>query len=171
MKVFLLCSLNDEDYRRPCFEFFKSLSEAHQSVIDYIANDIKDDKYGADREIKYVMDISFPKNRRMRIDYSYGNEHFLVFEVFEIQVSDGDFLCIFHHAYDGVGFCIEKIGTFEECRNQMLDSAAQTANDFNIDITDEDVFEVNEGDSCVDTGEEWHMCDIIQFNKSEIKWR
>ena len=74
MKVFLLCSLNDEDYRRPCFEFFKSLSEAHQSVIDYIANDIKDDKYGADREIKYVMDISFPKNRRMRIDYSYGNE-------------------------------------------------------------------------------------------------
>ena len=29
MKVFLLCSLNDEDYRRPCFEFCKSLSEAH----------------------------------------------------------------------------------------------------------------------------------------------
>lgn len=168
MKVFLLCSLNDENYRRPCFEFFKSLSEAHQSVIDYIANDIKDDKYGADREIKYVMDISFPKNRRMRIDYSYGNEHFLVFEVFEIQVSDGDFLCIFHHAYDGVGFCIEKIGTFEECRNQMLDSAAQTANDFDIDITDDDVFEVNEGDSCVDTGEEWHMCDIIQFKVNEI---
>lgn len=168
MKVFLLCSLNDENYRRPCFEFFKSLSEAHQSVIDYIANDIKDDKYGADREIKYVMDISFPKNRRMRIDYSYGNEHFLVFEVFEIQVSDGDFLCIFHHAYDGVGFCIEKIGTFEECRNQMLDSAAQTANDFDIDITDDDVFEVNEGDSCVDTGEEWHMCNIIQFKVNEI---
>lgn len=168
MKVFLLCSLNDEDYRRPCFEFFKSLSEAHQSVIDYIANDIKDDKYGADREIKYVMDISFPKNRRMRIDYSYGNEHFLVFEVFEIQVSDGDFLCIFHHAYDGVGFCIEKIGTFEECRNQMLDSAAQTANDFDIDITDDDVFEVNEGDSCVDTGEEWHMCNVVQFKVNEI---
>lgn len=168
MKVFLLCSLNDEDYRRPCFEFFKSLSEAHQSVIDYIANDIKDDKYGADREIKYVMDISFPKNRRMRIDYSYGNEHFLIFEVFEIQVSDGDFLCIFHHAYDGVGFCIEKIGTFEECRNQMLDSAAQTANDFDIDITNDDVFEVNEGDSCVDTGEEWHMCNVVQFKVNEI---
>lgn len=169
MKVFLLCSLNDEDYRRPCFEFFKSLSEAHQSVIDYIANDIKDDKYGADREIKYVMDISFPKNRRMRIDYSYGNEHFLVFEVFEIQVSDGDFLCIFHHAYDGVGFCIEKIGTFEECRNQMLDSAAQTANDFDIDITNDDVFEVNEDDSCVDTGEEWHMCNVVQFNLNDIQ--
>lgn len=168
MKVFLLCSLNDEDYRRPCFEFFKSLSEAHQSVIDYIANDIKDDKYGADREIKYVMDISFPKNRRMRIDYSYGNEHFLVFEVFEIQVSDGDFLCIFHHAYDGVGFCIEKIGTFEECRNQMLDSAAQTANDFDIDITNDDVFEVNSFDSCVDDDIQWHMCDIIQFKVNEI---
>lgn len=23
MKVFLLCSLNDEDYRRPCFEFLE----------------------------------------------------------------------------------------------------------------------------------------------------
>lgn len=115
------------------------------------------------------MDISFPKNRRMRIDYSYGNEHFLVFEVFEIQVSDGDFLCIFHHAYDGVGFCIEKIGTFEECRNQMLDSAAQTANDFDIDITNDDVFEVNEGDSCVNTGEEWHICNVVQFNLNDIQ--
>lgn len=168
MKVYLLCSLNDEDYRRPCFEFFKSLSEAHQSVIDYIANDIKDDKYGADREIKYVMDISFPKNRRMRIDYSYGNEHFLVFEVFEIQVSDGDYLCIYHHAYEGVGFYVEKIGTLEECKNHMLDSTAKMANDYDIDITNDDIFEVNSFDSCVDDDIQWHMCDIIQFKVNEI---
>lgn len=169
MKVFLLCSLNDEDYRRPCFEFFKSLSEAHQSVIDYIANDIKDDKYGADREIKYVMDISFPKNRRMRIDYSYGNEHFLVFEVFEIQVSDGDYLCIYHHAYEGVGFYVEKIGTLEECKNHMLDSTAKMANDYDIDITNDDIFEVNSFDSCIDDDYQWHMNNIIQFKVDKLE--
>ena len=171
MKVYLLCSLNDENYRHPVFEFFDNLVKAHQYIKTFIADDIKD-SIGSNREIKYGPDINTPENCRLRVEYSYdNNEHFIVFEIFEIEISDGDCLCMFHHAYDGVGFCVEKIGTFEECRNQMLDSAAQTANDFNIDITDEDVFEVNEGDSCVDTGEEWHMCDIIQFNKSEIKWR
>ena len=51
----------------------------------------------------------------------------------------------------------------------MLDSAAQTANDFDIDITNDDVFEVNEGDSCVNTGEEWHICNVVQFNLNDIQ--
>lgn len=60
------------------------------------------------------------------------------------------------------------IFTLEECKNHMLDSAAKMANDFNIDITDDDVFEVNSFDSCVDDDYQWHMCNVIQFKASEI---
>ena len=60
------------------------------------------------------------------------------------------------------------MNTLEECRNQMLDSAARAANDCDIDITNDDVFEVNSLDSCVDDDCQWHMCNIIQFKINKI---
>lgn len=47
-----------------------------------------------------------------------------------------------------------------------MSATADFARDYNIDV-----FEVNEYDSCIDIKDEWKMYDIIQFNKSEIKWR
>ena len=40
--------------------------------------------------------------------------------------------------------------------------------DYDIDIIDDDVFEVNLFDSCIDDGCQWHMHDIIQFKVNEI---
>ena len=104
----------------------------------------------------------------MRIDYSYGDGEFYVNTIHEIEIKDGDYLCIYHHAYEGVGFYVGKIGTLEECKNHMLDSTAKMANDYDIDITNDDIFEVNSFDSCVDDDIQWHMCDIIQFKVNEI---
>lgn len=70
--------------------------------------------------------------------------------------------------YNGVGFYIEKIGSLEECQQQMKTSAINSATDFGVDMKNDGFFEVNNRDSCVDVGEEWHMCDIVQFNVSEI---
>ena len=50
----------------------------------------------------------------------------------------------------------------------MLDSTARIANDYDIDITDDYVFEVNLFDSCVDDGCQWHMHDIIRFKVGDI---
>lgn len=50
----------------------------------------------------------------------------------------------------------------------MLDSTAKIANDYDIDITDDDVFEVSLFDSCIDDGCQWHMHDIIQFKVGDI---
>lgn len=171
MKIYLLCSLNDENYRYPVFEFLKDFEDAHRCIKETIAENIMNNDI-SDKEIEYVIPSG---NCLMRVEYTFydddDNEHFIVFEVFEIEISDGDCLCMFHHAYNGVNFHVEKVGTLEECQNQMLDATAKIANDYDIDITDEDVFEVNEGDSCIDTEDEWKMYNIIQFNKSEIKWR
>ena len=164
MKIYLLCSLNDEDYMHPEFEFLKDFEDAHRCIKETIAEDIMNNDI-SDKEIEYIIPSG---NCLMRVEYTFydddDNEHFIVFEVFEIEISDGDCLCIFHHAYNGVNFRIEKIGTLEECQHHMLDATLDFSHDYNIDV-----FDVNEYDSCIDTGDEWKIHNIIQFNKSEIK--
>ena len=144
MKIYLLCTLDSEHYREPYFYFFKTAFAAHKWVVD-----------GSDDQI-------------MRIDYSYGDGEFYVNTIHEIEIKDGDYLCIYHHAYEGVGFYVEKIGTLEECKNHMLDSTAKMANDYDIDITNDDIFEVNSFDSCIDDDYQWHMNNIILFKADEI---
>ena len=167
MKVYLVCVLDDEHYRDPDFYFFKTAFEAHKWVIDSLINETE----GSMEEVTSNLDyrnVDGSDDQIMRIDYSYGDGEFYVNTIHEIEIKDGDYLCIYHHAYEGVGFYVEKIGTLEECKNHMLDSTAKMANDYDIDITNDDIFEVNSFDSCVDDDIQWHMCNIIQFKVNEI---
>lgn len=167
MKVYLVCVLDDEHYRDPDFYFFKTAFEAHKWIIDSLVSITE----GSMEEVTSNLDyrnVDGSDDQIMRIDYSYGDGEFYVNTIHEIEIKDGDYLCIYHHAYDGVGFYVEKIGTLEECKNHMLDSTAKMANDYDIDITNDDIFEVNSFDSCVDDDIQWHMCDIIQFKVNEI---
>lgn len=152
MKIYLLCTLDSEHYREPYFYFFKTAFAAHKWVIDNLVSITEESREEVISELEYK-NVDGSDDQIMRIDYSYG---------------DGDYLCIYHHAYEGVGFYVEKIGTLEECRNHMLDSTAKMANDFNIDITDDDIFEVNSFDSCIDDDYQWHMNNIILFKADEI---
>ena len=167
MKVYLVCVLDDEHYRDPDFYFFKTAFEAHKWIIDSLVSITE----GSMEEVTSNLDyrnVDGSDDQIMRIDYSYGDGEFYVNTIHEIEIKDGDYLCIYHHAYEGVGFYVEKIGTLEECKNHMLDSTAKMANDYDIDITNDDIFEVNSFDSCVDDDIQWHMCDIIQFKVNEI---
>ena len=167
MKIYLLCTLDSEHYREPYFYFFETAFEAHKWVIDSLINETEESLEEVTSNLDYK-NVDGSDDQIMRIDYSFGDGEFYVYTIHEIEIEDGDYLCIYHHAYDGVGFYVEKIGTLEECRNQMLDSAAKMANDYDIDITNDDIFEVNSFDSCVDDDIQWHMCDIIQFKVNEI---
>ena len=167
MKVYLVCVLDDEHYRDPDFYFFKTAFEAHKWIIDSLVSITE----GSMEEVTSNLDyrnVDGSDDQIMRIDYSYGDGEFYVNTIHEIEIKDGDYLCIYNHAYEGVGFYVEKIGTLEECKNHMLDSTAKMANDYDIDITNDDIFEVNSFDSCVDDDIQWHMCDIIQFKVNEI---
>ena len=167
MKVYLVCVLDDEHYRDPDFYFFKTAFEAHKWIIDSLVSITE----GSMEEVTSNLDyrnVDGSDDQIMRIDYSYGDGEFYVNTIHEIEIKDGDYLCIYHHAYEGVGFYVEKIGTLEECKNHMLDSTAKMANDYDINITNDDIFEVNSFDSCVDDDIQWHMCNIIQFKVNEI---
>lgn len=167
MKIYLLCTLDSEHYREPYFYFFKTAFAAHKWVIDNLVSITEESREEVISELEYK-NVDGSDDQIMRIDYSYGDGEFYVNTIHEIEIKDGDYLCIYHHAYEGVGFYVEKIGTLEECKNHMLDSTAKMANDYDIDITNDDIFEVNSFDSCVDDDIQWHMCDIIQFKVNEI---
>lgn len=167
MKIYLLCTLDSEHYRDPDFYFFKTAFEAHKWIIDSLVSITE----GSMEEVTSNLDyrnVDGSDDQIMRIDYSYGDGEFYVNTIHEIEIKDGDYLCIYHHAYEGVGFYVEKIGTLEECRNHMLDSTAKMANDYDIDITNDDIFEVNSFDSCIDDDYQWHMNNIILFKADEI---
>ena len=167
MKIYLLCTLDSEHYREPYFYFFEAAFAAHKWVIDNLVSITEESREEVISELEYK-NVDGSDDQIMRIDYSYGDGEFYVNTIHEIEIKDGDYLCIYHHAYEGVGFYVEKIGTLEECKNHMLDSTAKIANDYDIDIMDDDVFEVNLFDSCIDDGCQWHMHDIIQFKADEI---
>lgn len=149
------------------FTFFETAFEAHKWVIDSLINETEESLEEVTSNLDYK-NVDGSDDQIMRIDYSFGDGEFYVYTIHEIEIEDGDYLCIYHHAYDGVGFYVEKIGTLEECKNHMLDSTAKMANDFNIDITDDDIFEVNSFDSCIDDDYQWHMNNIILFKADEI---
>jgi hypothetical protein len=167
MKVYLVCTLDDEHYREPYFCFFKTAFEAHKWVIDSLINETEESLEEVTSNLDYK-NVDGSDDQIMRIDYSFGDGEFYVYTIHEIEIEDGDYLCIYHHAYDGVGFYVEKIGTLEECKNHMLDSTAKMANDHDIDITNDDIFEVNSFDSCIDDDYQWHMNNIILFKADEI---
>lgn len=169
MKIYLVCILDSDNYREPTFLFFKKASEAHEYIKNLILSELKSSKLWSPKtEINYVNNSDGSDDQILRIDYSFGDGVFYVHTVHEIEVEDQDYICVYHHAYNGVGFYIEKTGSLEECQQQMKTSAINSATDFGIDMKNDGFFEVNSKDSCVDVGEEYHMCDIIQFNVSEI---
>lgn len=168
MKIYLLCTLDSEHYREPYFYFFEAAFAAHKWVIDNLVSITEESREEVISELEYK-NIDGSDDQIMRIDYSYGDGEFYVNTIHEIEIKDGDYLCIYHHAYEGVGFYVEKIGTLEECKNHMLDSTAKMANDYDIDITNDDIFEVNSFDSCIDDDYQWHMNNIIQFKVDKLE--
>ena len=124
MKIYLLCTLDSEHYREPYFYFFEAAFAAHKWVIDNLVSITEESREEVISELEYK-NVDGSDDQIMRIDYSFGDGEFYVYTIHEIEIEDGDYLCIYHHAYEGVGFYVEKIGTLEECKNHMLDSAAK----------------------------------------------
>lgn len=171
MKVYLVCILDSDNYCDPQFYFFETFNEAHKYVKDLILFDLQEENMLLPGEAKIEcshQNGDCSDDQIMRIDYSLGSDVFYVHTIHELEINDEDYLCIFHHAYEGVGFYVEKIGSLEECQKQMKKSAIQSAEDFDVNMNDSGFFEITDRNSCVDIDIEWHMCDIIQFKASEI---
>lgn len=161
MKRYLLCELNDENYTEPMFTVFDSHKDALKAAIKRCAG------------IGYHYDSDFElecKDNRNRISITftenpYGNgDNFYVTEIKEFDSNDGGYILVWHHAYNGVGFDIECVGSYEECKLEMKKCIQKRKKQIECDLEWEDELQ-----SCVDTGDEWEIWSIVKLRDCEHK--
>lgn len=146
-KIFLLCGLDDENYVNPTFSFYEEYEEAKQAAI-------------ADcQEWLEGSDISIENNGNRIVgeaDRKDGYEgSFYVNEIFEIDLTKGNYLVIWYHGYNGVDFKkIYQCNSFEACEaererliNMIVDNPSEITKWDNSYI--------------IDTGNEWEGYSII----------
>ena len=142
--LYLLCELGDEHYTDPVFTVFQCQKAAFSSAIKSCLN------YAKDRD--FTMEVESQK----RISVRFGSSNFYVTEVKEFDPTKGDFILVWHHAYDGVGFDIEYTGSYEECKNKMTECVNEAQEQIQCELEWETAVQ-----ACIDTGNEWELWTII----------
>lgn len=92
-------------------------------------------------------------------DPSYDSiPDFTIYECYDLN--EKPYILVWWHAYNGVDFTVRQFDTFEEA-NEVMKTESNYAW---IEENDPDYREVtqDDGDTCVDTGCEWEMWQIIK---------
>ena len=155
MKRYLLCALDDESYTEPKFYIYESREEAFKNAVEDCINAAD----GGDFQMKV-------ENNQNRISVNFDYENFFVTEIKELDLDDGNYAIIWHHAYEGVGFEVMFQGTYDECiekRKEFIKKAFEENDYSGGDNTDFDM----ENDTCIDTGIEWEVYSIVKLMESE----
>lgn len=152
--MFLLCELDDENYTSPCFSQFNSFKKAFYKALVSCGN-FKDDN----------MRIDVADNRN-RISANTDDGHFFVTEIKEFDENKGDYILVWHHAYNGVGFGILNVGTEEECIQKRIEELKKIFDGYDLSNGDNEDFDM-ENDNVVDTGVEWEVFSIVKIENVE----
>ena len=156
--MFLICELNDENYTEPVFQVCETKEIAFEESMKRLANLSK--REGSKIETSHHGD-------RTRINWSL-KDRFYVIEILPFRESAGDYLLVWHHAYNGVDFKILKHGTYEECVKRRIQIIKRIYTEEDLASGDNEDFDA-EKDTCIDTGEEWEMFDIVNVKENIIK--
>lgn len=88
--------------------------------------------------------------------------------ILEIEVNNGDFLCIWHHAYQGIDIGVLRIGTEEDC----IALAQKTSQDDYENCEDAIDYEISEYKDrwCISFDDlvECRVWSVIQFREADI---
>lgn len=155
MKRYLLCALDDENYTEPEFYIYDSREGAFKDAVEDCINAAD----GGDFQMKV-------ENNQNRISVNFDYEKFFVTEIKELDLDDGNYAIIRHHAYEGVGFEVLFQGTYDECvekRKEFIKKAFEENDYSGGDNSDFDM----ENDACIDTGIEWEIYSIVKLPESE----
>lgn len=174
MKAYLVCSLDPEHYDDAEFKFCKTLGEALQTS----EKNCKAFAVSCNRDFNYK-DVDYGKDIDSGNSYWYynwyndyallGEFEFYSNRIIELDISKGDFLCIFSHAYLGVSFNVIGKGGKEKCYEMINEKALakyealakalkpSTPSDYDKNET-EDRLTIS-----FDDGMEWQIWYAIQF--------
>lgn len=170
MKKYLVCSLNDENYTQADYDFCNTLDEAKEQCIQNVVECCEVTKEEAISHMEFnvngITENEFEKYIEWRWRYDYKDEDiFFVNQIIEIDVDENDYLCIWHHAYNGVDFIVLEIGTEEKCEIIMNANVAKTLDDNKY----ADVDFANDSQIVIDTSEEWEVWDIVKYKEDSKK--
>ena len=142
--LYLLCELGDDHYTEPVFTVFQCPEAAFAGAIKSCLNYAKDENFTIEIE------------SQERVSVKFGSSNFYVTEVKAFDSTKGDYMLVWHHAYDGVGFDIDYTGSYEECKNKMRERVKETQEQFQCELEWETGVQ-----ACIDTGNEWELWTII----------
>ena len=155
MKRYLVCSLNDENYTQADYDFCSTFEEAKEKCIENVAEyyEISNEEATSRMEFRYDEE----SNNHF---YNYQDEDsFFVNQIIEIDINKEDYLCVWHHAYDGVDFNVIKIGSDKECSDFMYKDSDTTFKEYGAEIS------IGNAQVVIDTGEEWEVWDVIKVEE------
>lgn len=150
---FVRCDLDDENYTEAKYEFFDTLEEGKESCF----KELPFDPMLGNGELEYKEVCTLDeKPNFFRLDQSQEN-CFHVMEVLPYEPK-GEYACIWYHAYEGVGFEVLFVGTYDKCAEYAKSSAKKVCADFKDGEYTEYYDQV-----VVDTGMEWQIWDIVKL--------
>ena len=155
-KVYLVCGLNDENYTEAWYEVHKTHEEAVVAAIKLCKENVEDEE---------EFDISKDLNR---ISCGGGDE-FYVTQIFEIDLSKGNLLLVWYHAYDVVDFIIDgqtrDIKQLEDMYTKERNVMLNTCDSKKAGID----FEKEYDQFVLDTGTEWEVLDVVDLYENGLE--
>ena len=155
MKRYLVCSLNDENYTQADYDFCNTFEGAKYKCIENVAEYYEI----SNEEVMSRMKFEYNEESNNHF-YNYQDEDsFFVNQIIEIDINKEDYLCVWHHAYDGVDFNVIKIGSDKECSDFMYKDSDTTFKEYGAEIS------IGNAQVVIDTGEEWEVWDVIKVEE------
>lgn len=147
---YLLCMLDDENYTDPTFQIYDTKEQALKSAFGCLSNLFK--KEGSKIEVSH-------REEKTRITWNCRGR-FLVIELIPYE-EEGDYLLLWHHAYDGVEFeILSQATTYQECVEERIRQIKKLFEEEDLSNGDNEDFDINT-DTCIDTGSEWEIFSIV----------
>lgn len=144
MKLYLLSELNSKDYAYASHSVLKSYQEANEAAVSACVNKFEGN-----------CDVEIEK-QGFRIT-SQQDLDFYVTEIKPFVLEKGEYLLVWHHAYDGVDFEICFQGSREECEKRREEEIKKLCEELDLSFEDDVI------DNVVDTGTEWEVWDIVDI--------
>lgn len=147
MRKYLVCGLDDENYSDATYRLCETTDEA----VEVAKANVKDCLV-----LDYEPEVTIENDHgKLRVEYK-DDTCFYVNVIIEIDVNDGDFIGILHHAYDGVDFFVKVVGSREECLAKLKEECKALADVSYQEYTDQII---------ADDGINWWVVDIYKFKK------
>ena len=146
---YIVCTLDDENYTSPTFTICDTEDSAlyvcRQNIAEYFENVTS-------------ATIEYSKGETIRYEIE-NSKNFLVNEILSFDETNGEYLLIRHHAYNGVGFNLVAVGTLDTCRDEMEYQIQEILEDSHASLEWE-----NAEQCCIDIETEWIVLTIFKIS-------